>query len=203
MSTQLESKSAIQKNKLVSNPVSFESDSQLVQWLESQAAEYHLDYLLAHADDGVIWGRFDQGELTIADQISFSNVELPALRQMTLQQCWVFGQAGEVFLWPEGETWRSRHISNEWEKPYLKKEDCIEEAQLLWGTHATQQSNFTLLQDGSQGLKHAVPTTDGITLDPTDSKKLTEPVRLTVRHYIDYDAEDGMARIFLSRLVSF
>ena len=203
MSTQLESTLAIENHKLVSDPVSFESDLQLVQWLESQATEYHLDYLLAHADDGVIWGRFDQGKLTTADQIPFSNIELPALRQMTLHQCWVFGQAGEVFLWSEGEAWRSRHISNEWEKSYLNKNNYIEEDQLLWGTQATQQGNFTLLQDGSQGLKHAVPTTDRIAIDATDGKKLAKPVRLTVRHYIDYDTEDGMARIFLSRLVDF
>jgi hypothetical protein len=34
-------------------------DHDLKQWLIKQASESNLRYLLAHADDGVIWGRFD------------------------------------------------------------------------------------------------------------------------------------------------
>ena len=57
---------------------------------------------------------------------------------------------------------------------------------------------FTLLRDGFQGLKHAVPLTKGIQID--NNEKLASTIRLVVHHYIDYN-DDGLARINLSRLV--
>ena len=122
--------------------------------------------MLAHAIDGVIWGQFQEDKLMTADQAGFSDVDLPALRLNTLQQCWIFGPAGEIFLWSYGGKWRSRHLSTEWEQPYLNSHDYIQEEQLLWGTHAKQKEGFTLLRDGSQGLKHAITTTKGIIFDP-------------------------------------
>lgn len=203
MSTQLETKLNQSNHGLTAEPVSFETDKALTQWLESQAQKHHLSYLLAHAIDGVIWGRFDNGKLETAE-VPFSEAKLPALRHTTLQQCWIFGEAGELFLWHSGQNeWRSRHISSEWEQPYINSHDCIEETQLLWGTHAVQQDGFTLLRDGSQGLKHAIPTTADITFDSPESDKITSYPRLKVRHYITYDPDDGLARIFLSRLVDF
>lgn len=67
------------------------------------------------------------------------------------------------------------------------------------GTQGTEKDGFTLLSDGQQGLKHAVPLT-GIKFD-SQEKTQHRPVRLLVRHYIDYN-DAVVARIFLSRLVS-
>ncbi len=75
--------------------------------------------------------------------------------------------------------------------------DIIIEDQVLWGTQGKVQDNFTLLSDGQQELYHAVPLTN-IQFD--DPQKLKRPVRLKVKHYIEYD-DDGLARIGLSRLV--
>lgn len=185
--------------QLESTSVSFEEE--LIQWLELQATRHELTYLLAHADDGIIWGRFEAGKLKTADQASFRNANLPLLRLETLQQCRLFSPEGEIFLWPSGSEWRSRHISSNWEAS-LPKDDYFDEAQLLWGTHGKQQKGFTLLRDGSQGLKHAIPITEGIVFESSESEKLATHVRLTVRHYITY-SEDGVARTFLSRLIDF
>ncbi|MEO1389808.1 MAG: CRISPR-associated protein Csx19 [Cyanobacteria bacterium J06634_6] len=185
--------------------VSLETGAQLRQWLLSEANDKGLSYLIGHADDGVIWGKFEQNSLKTADEVTFSTsqkVNLPTLRLLTLQQCRVFGSAGETLLWQGSGGWRSRHISAEWEQPYLKSHNCLTEKQLLWGTHGKQQAGFTLLRDGSQGLKHAVPVTDEVIIKPADKGELLEPLRLIVRHYIDYES-DGIARIFLSRLVKF
>lgn len=75
--------------------------------------------------------------------------------------------------------------------------ECLtDEKQILWGTQPEGEKNgFTLVSDGSQCLKHAVPLI-GITFKGKDYR----PLRLKVRHYIDYDNE-GVARIYLSRLV--
>jgi CRISPR-associated protein (TIGR03984 family) len=182
---------------------SFKDDHCLIRWIEAKAQGNQLLYLLAHADDGIIWGRFDNGQLWTADQVGFTQVNLPPLRLHTLQQCRIFGQQCEVFLWRYDTVWRSRYLSQTWEQPYIQGKNYIAEKQLLWGTPSEQKDGFTLLRDGSQGLKHAVPLTQGIKFDPMKNRdKLVNPVRLLVHHYIEYHPEDGTARIFLSRLVN-
>ena len=78
--------------------------------------------------------------------------------------------------------------------------EFIPEEQILWGTQAEQiTDDFTLVSDGSQGLRHAVPLTN---IDFNRNQQLYRPLRLVVRHYIDCDETTGLARIYLSRLVS-
>jgi CRISPR-associated protein (TIGR03984 family) len=167
-------------------------DDTLKSWLEEKASEHGIRYLLAHADDGVIWGYFSGGKLVIAREVF---PRFPNLRLSTLQQCRIFGVSGEVLLWRTEKGWRSRIISD----PVVETQnsDIIVEKQVLWGTQGNVKDGFTLLSDGQQELYHAVPLT-GIQFD--DAKKLKRPVRLKVKHYIEYD-DDGLARIELSRLV--
>lgn len=171
-----------------------QSISDLVRWLQEKARQYELKYLLAHADDGVIWGEFRGGNsqlIVSGDDDVFP--QLAKLRLSTLQQCRIFGKNAEVMLWKVDQTWKARLIKDD----HLSKEDYICEKQILWGTEAENKANgFTLVSDGSQGLKHAVPLID-ITFKSEDDR----PLRLKVRHYIDYDNE-GVARIYLSRLVN-
>lgn len=170
----------------------FADDDALYIWLEEQAKVHKLPYLLAHAEDGVIWGRFDKGSLITAQKVFHKHdfkVNLPKLRLLTLQQCRIFGEHGEVFLWQSGSNWKCRFIGK-------LEEDTITESQILYGTQGKEREGFTLLSDGSQGLRHAVPLT-GITFDKQGKKR---PVRLLVHHYITYD-DTGVARIYLSRLV--
>jgi CRISPR-associated protein (TIGR03984 family) len=179
----------------------------LYEWLQAKAKQYQqekLQYLLAHAEDGVIWGIFDKyGNLSTANPSKelfpkseelFPKYKLPILRSHTLQQCRIFGKNLEVMLWKVGQNWKARSI----EDGHLSKDDYIPEDQILWGTQPEGQpkQDFTLVSDGSQGLKHAVPLT-GITFKGKDSR----PLRLQVRHYIEYD-ESGVAIIYLSRLVN-
>ncbi len=166
-----------------------ESDRTFVDWIEEQAKTWQLSYLLAHAEDGVIWGRFEGDRLITAEQVF---QEFPPLRLRSLQQCRIFGEPGEILLWRAEKKWRSRLIRD------IGK-DFISEEQILWGTKGEEKEGFTLLSDGSEGLRHAVPLT-GICFSE-EKKKLHRPVRLEVRHYIKYD-ESGVARIFLSRLVT-
>lgn len=181
---------------LSTSPVTeeFLDDKALHNWLNEQAKTHQLNYLLAHADDGVIWGRFDEGQLTTAEQaFRKSEYDFPTLRLLTLQQCRVFGRSGEVLLWRTDEKWRSRLVQEN------DTAEIIPEHQILWGTQKERESDgFTLMSDGQQGLRHAVPLL-GITFDK--NKKLHRPLRLSVYHYIDYD-DSGLARISLSRLVN-
>jgi len=187
-------------------------------WLEEQAKTYELNYLLAHAEDGVIWGKFDSGKLTTSNE-AFPDEKLPELRLDTLQQCRIFGEKGEVLLWRIANGWKARIIQHldSWQPQENPKEipggelkcfkipgnddvlELIEEHHILWGTKpkGEEKKGFTLMLDGSEGLKHAVPL---IGINFNENKKLYRPVRLVVHHYIDYD-DTGVAKIFLSRLV--
>lgn len=157
-------------------------------WLTRQAAEYGLVWLLAHADDGVIWGRFDNGGLhsssTAAPDIS------PPLRAITLQQCRLFGEGGELLLWPGDDGWCARLLTD---APADK--DSFDEAQIVWGTEAQPLSGgFTLLREGSEERLHAVPLA-------ADGKAAEERrIRLLIRHYLAY-SDDGEARVAASRLL--
>lgn len=181
-------------------------DESLMAWIEKQAKDWQLNYLLAHAEDGVIWGRFDNSKLTTTDEIFDKNifgVDLPVLRLSTLQQCRIFGEKAEILLWQTESGWESRIIQD---NPEV---DHIQEWQVLWGTQKEigkngkdgEKDGFTLLSDGSQGLKHAVPISVNENYFSKDKQKLHRPVRLLVQHYIDYD-DSGIARIYLSRLVN-
>jgi len=176
-------------NKPLCQPLQIPDDLDLRIWLESQAQEHQLHYLLAHAEDGVLWGKFQNGNLLTADSV-FS--QFPILRTCTLQQCRIFGENAEVMIWKVDLDFKARLIKDN----NLKKDDYITENQILWGTHKEQEENgFTLVADGQQGLRHAVPLTS---IPFNDNER---PLRLTVHHYIDYN-DSGVARIYLSRLVN-
>ncbi|MGG6269700.1 type III-D CRISPR-associated protein Csx19 [Leptolyngbya sp. AN03gr2] len=163
-----------------------QTDQTLQSWLEQHAKEHQLKYLLAHAEDGVIWGYFSDLGLAIAHQ---EFPEFPQLRRSTLQQCRIFGEAGEVLLWRDGMELRSRFISGNPSAEYIPEE------QILWGTQGEEKGGFTKLRDGQQGLSHAVPLTN------LAFNSNHRPVRLLIHHYIHYN-KSGIARIHLSRLVT-
>lgn len=166
--------------------VNFGND--LKQWLEDQAVRNGFKWLLAHADDGVIWGRLDNGKLITSSEVNPSKVQVsPPLRGKTLLQACLFSSHGELLLWRDGDNcWRARIIRDaaNGEKPDW--DDAIDEYQILWGNNARPlRDGFTLMNDGSQGLRHIVP------LKVTVIIKGSRPLRLKVRHYIQYDNDDN------------
>jgi CRISPR-associated protein (TIGR03984 family) len=158
------------------------------QWLIDQAYQHQLRYLLAHADDGVIWGRVDGDRLHTSHGIAPS---LPALNPITLHQLRLFGLAGELLMWRD-DKWHARFVAD----VQGNENDIIDEDQLLWGNVVEKitDDGFTLVREGVQGMRHAVP----IVVKPEQLKH--HELRLRVRHYL-VENEDGEARIVLSRLV--
>jgi CRISPR-associated protein (TIGR03984 family) len=162
-------------------------------WLAGQAQAHRLTTLLAHAHDGVIWGQLAAGKLLLSHDV-FPNVS-PELRSQTLQQLRLFGEDAELLVWRDGDgQWRARLLSDEGTgRPGWR----FDESQLLWGDHREKEKQgFTLVAEGRQGLRHAVPTPDGSIPfgDPG-----SHPLRLGVRHYLEQDS-DGMLVIAHSRL---
>lgn len=171
------------------------------EWLAAKAREHGLKWLLATADDGIIWGVVENGALRISHDAAQGNGEAEkvcaALRKETLQQARLFAQGAELVLWRDGRNvWQARLIkdANDTALEQATWVHHFDEPQLLWGTHGRHlKHDFTLLRDGDQGLRHAVP----MTLPLGDGGK-TEPPRLLVRHYLN---KEGFARVVASRLV--
>lgn len=167
-----------------------------VVWLTDQASA--ACYLLAHADDGLIWGKVENGILTTshdaARDTEHSQIS-PPLREVTLQTARLFNENSEIMLWRDAETgtWRARSIYTATDDQQATFVEAIDERQLLWGNQAEAISDtFTLLSDSGQGLRHIAPL--AISADML-------PLRLRVRHLISED-ETGFARITASRLVT-
>ena len=157
-------------------------------WLAAQAKQPGMDIVLAQADDGVIWGKVDGGQLKLAGN-AHPEVKVE-FRAVTLQQARLFGPAGELYVWRTADGFAARMIADG-NNP--SDDDCLEDRQWLWGTLGDKgkaQGGFTLLVEGRQGLRHAPPIT-GLGQE--------QRVMLTARHYLDYD-DEGQAYIAGSRL---
>jgi CRISPR-associated protein (TIGR03984 family) len=162
-------------------------------WLARNAPQ-NAPWLLAHADDGVIWGqRQDGGSFALSSQVKefqqYSAIAVP-LRAETLQQVRVFGPGGELWVWRTADGFAARVI----EDGATTEADALLGQYLLWGRGrqdpAASQAGFTLLREGQQGPCHAPP------IAQLPERRLA----LVVRHYLEFDEED-QARIAASRLV--
>lgn len=171
-------------------------------WLQTKALDYRLTWLLAHADDGVIWGKSDDGRLITSYDAAQGNAEArkvcPPLRLETLQQARLFVKQAELLLWRGGNnSWHARLIGDVKDGDTAEWQDTIDEPQILWGTDPEPLDHgFTLIRDGAQGLRHAVPLE--VTGHFTEQSR---PLRLEVRHYLK-DDPTGFTRIVASRLVT-
>jgi len=166
----------------VTVPVDFNGD--IKTWLEQQANTHNFRWLLAHADDGVIWGEVRDDGLHLSTSL-FG----PELRAKTLQMARLFGEAGELYLWKSNNGWSARLVL----EGKGSTKEYYDEHHLLWGTHVEKSKDgFILLRHGEEGLRHAPPFR-------TENDKIT--LVLNVRHFMGYDNEE-QAYVDFSRLMS-
>jgi CRISPR-associated protein (TIGR03984 family) len=179
----------------VVEPIRVDDIGDVHNWLQIQGATHSLRWMLAHADDGVIWGENRGGQLVTSHGVA-RNIS-PALQAVTLRQARFFSSEAELLLWRDGDNqWHARMIRPPQAGEVPTFIETIDEPQILWGT-ATQSlsDDFTLMNDGAQGLRHVVPF---VVTEQYDER--TRPLRLCVRHYLKED-DSGFARIVASRLV--
>lgn len=158
-------------------------------WLEEKAKVNSLRWLLAHADDGVVWGVVRDDGLHLSNGL-FS----PDLRSETLQMARLFGETCELYLWRADGGWRSRLLK----EGEGKENEYYDESQLLWGTEIEgEEDGFVLLRQGAEGLRHAPPIYRADLKSPLKDN----PLQLNIRHFVNYDV-DGQAYVKFSRLIS-
>ena len=189
-------KRTIQGHPAVVERLSIGSLGDVQEWLQRQAVVYELQWLLAHADDGVVWGRRDNMQLLTSDSVA-PRIS-PRLRLETLQTARLFAEHAELLLWRDGEHfWNARVIRDPQPGETAMFTDAIDELTMLWGTDPQLlENNFTLMSDGAQGLRHVVP----LPIDGTFHER-NRPLRLLVRHYLT-ENDQGFTRIAASRLVN-
>lgn len=172
-------------------------------WLSERAGKYGLTLLLAHADDGVIWGEIRDGKLVLSSR--FFPLVSPKLSPETLQQARLFGPSAELLLWKNGDgAWLARVLADSGTD---RRGWRFDEAQIQWGDRLGDAENseiggFTLVAEGQEGLRHAVPLAAAtIAFDPPQIKHgRHHPLRLTVRHYAERIESDGTLVIVHGRL---
>lgn len=167
------------------------AEENVAEWIRKQMTPGR-NFLLAHADDGVIWGKLTEKDKLVTSHDCDPNIS-PPLHNKTLQQAFIFGEQGEVRLWRDGDQWRSCPITDD------QRENTIEEAQIPWGTEVVKNypHQFTHIREKRQhGMDHIVPIE--VAEDDLQARRL----RLLVRHFIRTDPHTGEARIALSRLVN-
>jgi len=165
------------------------------KWLSKQMQDHNLKYLLAHADDGVIWGRLDGQELITSHDVAPKYS--PPLRAETLLTARIFAHAGELLVWrDEAGAWAGRLITEDSSGATGAWTEAFEEQQVLLGTNAKPlERGFALMSEGSQGLFHVIP------LNPGQIDEQNRTLRLVVRHYLKAD-NYGFVRVNASRLIS-
>jgi CRISPR-associated protein (TIGR03984 family) len=169
------------------DPLELPPDTELKPWLEEQARQYGLRWLLANTDNGIIWGELRDTGLNLSSE-AFGQTEL-RLDRLALQQLRLFGQQGELRIWP-GAKGLSARIYRDGQGGAV---EWIDEEYLLWGTVGeTVADGFTRLVEGAQGIVHSPP----LSFTPSSRRR----ARLRVRHYLAED-DAGVARISDSRLV--
>lgn len=169
-----------------------------IEWLFGQMHTRKLKYLLAHAYDGVIWGRLDGEELITSHNVDPKHAQ--PLRVKTLQTVRIFAPVGELLVWRnEADAWTGRLITEtiptgakaEWT-------EAFDEHQILWGTNPEfLQRDFTRVSEGTQGLIHVVP----LNLSGLKIGQENRPLRLVVRHYLKED-DYRFVRVNTSRLLN-
>lgn len=161
----------------------FSNNEDVQAYLDDLEGNY---YLLAHAIDGVIWGKVENGNWIM------TTVE-PSCRLETLQELRLFNKHEEIYIWRTGREWRCRRIAD---NEGSQSCDVIQEHHILWGTKGElTKDGFTVLTDGSQGLRHVLP----IDASKVNEKNIRPALR--VHHYLQIDEATSVTYIAYTRLV--
>ena len=188
-------------NNTITYPTKNSGEQSIKAWIEQQVKDSDIQYLLAHCEDGIVWGTFNQaGTLITSFDIAKAcpQPKLPPFAQLRPETLWMvrlFGPTNEIRLWKADDIWHAVCV-----KDADDPEACIEEQQFVWGTDVqAQHDGWSLMSDGRQGFYQWVPK--HVPRKDKPYAPTERPLRLTIHHTINYD-DHGRAYIAYSRLVN-
>lgn len=164
-------------------------DDDPARWFADQPRVGDTAWLLAYADDGVIWGELTGCKLVLAQDI-FEH--FPKLESQTLQHAHLFGSLGEVrvFRQPGGlKALRLEDVAD-------PQADAFTRSYILWGDSVKKtEQGWSWMEDGQLGIHQALPLVRPV-------GKQGRAFRLEVRYYLHYEAGHGQASVAASRLLA-
>jgi len=167
-------------------------------------------WLLAHCDDGVIWGIVEHDALRLPMAFaSRADVAIPRPRAVTIQQLRIFGSGGELLVWRnedvdrpsggDGSGWlRGRLLLDQPIDPSRPHTEPKPERWLLFGDSLESsggESAFAVVAERRRRRVQVVPVAE----EHLDGRFR---VALNVKHYFECDGESGCVRRAITRLVS-
>lgn len=182
-------------------PIAPERAAALVSWLLGEADAATVDplevagdarWLLAHCDDGVIWGTRRGGGWSLSSGL-FGGVS-PPLHADEVQQLRLFGEDREVLLWRGVGGLVGRVLARAQDGDPLCR-PLGAEFVVLGDRRIDGADDFTLVGDAA-GSRHAVP----LELAAGALRDGRRPLRLRVTHHLGRDADTGAVRVVASRL---
>jgi len=166
-----------------------EVDSDLKDWLTKKAESLGSPvWMLAFADDGVLWGKLNDQKILLTSG---------SLNWIKLQTLHLFGKLGEFRLWRVGQQFAGCLILDCAGLADSENEPWFDRGYVLWGTQVDiPGDDFSVISDGRQGLRHAVP----LRLNK-QTRLSSHPLRILIRNYLAED-QDGQVYVCCSRLLS-
>lgn len=228
-----ETKREVKDSKAVARAVNTDDLSEgkksLEEWLKNYVVENGANYLLAHADDGVIWGKIEgdkqtgyklktsrgslEGCILKGKEIEAALKVCPELRLKTLQQARLFSGGAELLLWRADENYfQARVIEDEGRFQAWLAQSSIAEDQAQIIDRYSEAIDEEQILWGTDGMllqpSYFTLMSDGAQglrhVVPLNAEgafgEKSRPLRLLVRHYVKEDAT-GFTRITVSRLV--
>lgn len=166
----------------------FTSDAS--KWLVAQPPVGDSAWLLAYADDGVIWGEVKAGKLIQAYEIFGES--FPKLEAETLQHAHLFGSLGEIRIFRQAGKLKAVRLEEEEDEEC----DAFTRSYILWGDkQKNEKDGWSWVEDGQLGIHQALPLSYPV-------GKRGRIFRLEVRYYLQYEPDHGQASVGASRLLA-
>jgi CRISPR-associated protein (TIGR03984 family) len=173
--------------KDITYEVATEAVENFMTSLDTQVSSGKYKFLLAHADDGVIWGYADGSALKLSGA-EFPHLS-PQLRPETLWEARLFGENAEWHIWRTEEGWQSCTVTDGVGSPGR----AFDERYILWGTDEAEPSinGFHPVREADLGIIHTPPV----------KMANRHTLKLAIRHYVAYD-DGGSVYVKISRLTN-
>lgn len=171
-----------------------QTNNDLVEWLIQHGNEVGEQcWLLAYADDGVIWGKIDDHKMITAADVFNPEYPgtFPVLNLEKLQKASLFNEHAEIRLFRRNDLWSALRIE---ENPAADECDSFVRSYILWGNRVkARKDGWTWVEDGQLGVHQALP----LEMPEKISHRI---MRINIRYYFDYEKDHGQARIAAKRL---
>lgn len=163
-------------------------------------------WVLAHCDDGVVWGLRSKDGWALSSG-SFKEL-VAAITHSNVQQLRLFGSSSEILIWRSGANGADgvyrgrilRDVAFDTERAPFEESVVLVGDRLLHPQTSLEERNrenpFSLVGDAT-GSCHAVP----LSCEERHFRENRWPLRLDIKHYLEEDKDTGALRIAASRLV--